>query len=80
MKILTKNEIENNHVDTIEQFKILIYIKKNINVNNFNIFLINKNLIKITDKENDFLYFSYDNEKRKVVYFDKLSKDSEMVL
>ena len=43
MKILTKNEIENNHVDTIEQFKILIYIKKNINVNNFNIFLINKN-------------------------------------
>ena len=80
MKILTKNEIENNHVDTIEQFKILTYIKKNINVNNFNIFLINKNLIKITDKENDFLYFSYDNEKRKVVYFDKLSKDSEMVL
>ena len=59
---------------------VIFYIKKNINVNNFNIFLINKNLIKITDKENDFLYFSYDNEKRKVVYFDKLSKDSEMVL
>ena len=75
MKILTKNEIENNHVDTIEQFKILTYIKKNINVNNFNIFLI-----KITDKENDFLYFSYDNVRKKVVYFDKFSKDSEMVL
>ena len=80
MKILTKNEIENNHVDTIEQFKILKYIKKNIDVNNIKIFLINENLIKIIDEENEFLYFSYDNEKRKVVYFDELSKDSELVL
>ena len=79
MKILTKNEIENNHVDTIEQFKILKYIKKNIDAD-IKIFLINENLIKIIDEENEFLYFSYDNEKRKVVYFDELSKDSELVL
>lgn len=35
MKLLTKDDISNNHVDTIKQYYVLDYLKKNINIDYF---------------------------------------------
>lgn len=58
MKELSKEDILKNRVDTIEQFYILDYLKKNININEFKIYLISRNKVKVVDKTEDILYFN----------------------
>ena len=59
-----------NKVDTIEQFYILRYLKDNLNTDNFDLYLLNRNKIKVIDKYNDILYFEYDKQNKKVIYND----------
>ena len=61
MKILNDEDILKSNVDTISQFYILDYLKKNLNVSEFKIYLVDSNKIKVTDKNDEVLYFSYDN-------------------
>ena len=63
MKILNDEDILKSNVDTISQFYILDYLKKNLNVSEFKIYLVDSNKIKVTDKNDEVLYFSYDKEK-----------------
>ena len=60
MRLLSKEDILKNKVDTIEQFYILRYLKDNLNTDNFDLYLLNRNKIKVIDKYNDILYFEYD--------------------
>ena len=70
MRLLSKEDILKNKVDTIEQFYILRYLKDNLNTDNFDLYLLNRNKIKVIDKYNDILYFEYDKQKKKVIYND----------
>ena len=70
MRVLSKEDILKNKVDTLEQFYILRYLKDNLNTDNFDLYLINRNKIKVIDKYNDILYFEYDKQNKKVIYND----------
>ena len=72
MKKLNDEDILKSNVDTISQFYILDYLKKNLNVSEFNIYLVDSNKIKVTDKNDEVLYFSYDKENKNVVMKKKL--------
>ena len=74
MKILNDEDILKSNVDTISQFYILDYLKKNLNVSEFNIYLVDSNKIKVTDKNDEVLYFSYDKENKNVVYEEELKE------
>lgn len=70
MRLLSKEDILKNKVDTIEQFYILRYLKDNLNTDNFDLYLLNRNKIKVIDKYNDILYFEYDKQNKEVIYND----------
>lgn len=72
MKRLTKEDIQKNRVDTISQYKILDYLKKNLNINEFQIYLVDHDNIKVIDKENCHLYFNYDSSTKEITYQDEL--------
>ena len=72
MRELTKEDILKNRVDTISQYHILDYLKKNLNVDEFKIYLVNRDNIKVVDKEDNYLYFNYDSSTKEVTYQDEL--------
>lgn len=74
MQELTREDISKNKVDTISQYYILDYLKKNLNIDEFKIYLVNRNSIKVIDKTNDYLYFSYDNLTKEVTYQDEINE------
>ena len=74
MKILSDEDILKSNVDTISQFYILDYLKKNLNVSEFKIYLVDSNKIKVTDKNDEVLYFSYDKENKNVVYEEEIKE------
>lgn len=78
MKELSKDDILKNNVDTISQYKILEYLKKNLNINEFQIYLIDCDNIKVIDKEKCSLYFHYDNDKKEVSYHDGLIEEKSL--
>lgn len=71
MKRLTNNDIYQNRVDTINQFKVLSYLKDNLNVFEFDLFLYDKDTIKVIDKENKVAYFKYDASINDVLFIDE---------
>ena len=74
MKILNDEDILKSNVDTISQFYILDYLKKNLNISEFNVYLVDSNKIKVTDKNDEVLYFSYDKENKNVVYEEEIKE------
>ena len=74
MKELSYEDVLKNRVDTISQFYILDYLKKNLNINEFKIYLIDRDNIKVLDKNNEYLYFHYDNKSKKVTYQEELKE------
>ncbi len=72
MRLLNKEDILKNRVDTISQYCILDYLKKNLNINEFKIYLIDRENIKVVDKEDKHLYFNYDSSAKEVTYQDEL--------
>ncbi len=71
MKQLTKDDIYKNRVETINQYKVLEYLKKNLNIFSFEIFLYDKDTIKVIDLENKQAYFRYDKDKKKVLFLEE---------
>lgn len=72
MRELSKEEIQKNGVETLKQYHILNYLKKNLNIESFKIYLVNRNFIKVVDKKNKYLFFSYDKPKKEVNYQEEL--------
>ena len=57
MRKLSKENIYKNQVDTISQYKMLEYLKKNLNINEFKVYLVDRDTIKVLDKEDKQLFF-----------------------
>lgn len=53
-------------VDTIEQFKVLQWLKQqNIDLEEFEVFLIDRYTLKLVDKVGDYLFFKFEDGKVK---------------
>lgn len=77
MRELTKEDIQKNRVSNLKQYYVLDYLKRNLNIDEFKFYIVRDNNIKVVDKDDKELYFSYDKTKKEVVYDDELitSKD-----
>jgi len=71
MKQLTNDEIIKNRVDTINQYRVLDYLKKNFNIFSVEIFLYDKDTIKLIDIENNQSYFRYDENKKEILFLEE---------
>lgn len=69
---MTMEEIEKNQVNTINQYKVLEYLKRNINIHCFNILLFDNDTIQVIDKNNEVAYFRYDNNTKDVLFIEDL--------
>ncbi len=78
MKQLTKENILKNQVDTIEQFKVLDYLKKQLSISEFAVYLIDRLTIKVIDKNKEQGYFKYNNKTMAVDFYEKNIKNKEM--
>ena len=78
MKQLTKENILKNQVDTIEQFKVLDYLKKQLSISEFAVYLIDRFTIKVVDKNNEQGYFKYNTKTKAVDFYEKNIKNKEM--
>ena len=71
MRKLTNEDIIKNSVDTINQYKVLQYLKKNLNIDSFDVYLFDRNTIKIIDKNNEIGYFDFNKDTKEVSFFEK---------
>lgn len=73
---LTKEEIIRNNVETINQYKVLQYLKKNLNVEEFRIVLYNPDTIKVLDKEDAIAYFKYENSTKEILFIEEENSEN----
>lgn len=78
MKHLNTENISKNQVDTVEQFKVLAYLKKEFNLNEVELYLYNRDTIKLIDKDKVQAYFQYDKQAKKVQFYEKTPKRNEI--
>ncbi len=77
MKLLNKENIMKNQVNTIEQFKVLAYLKKEFNTDEVELFLVDRFTIKLIDKNNDIAYFKYNSQTKLIDFYEKNTKNKE---
>ena len=78
---LTNADILRNRVETINQYKILQYLKNNLNIYEFQLFLYDEDTIKVVDKENEFAYFRLQKDTDDILFLEELEdkkQDFEM--
>ena len=51
LKQLTEEEINKNRVNTINQYRILQYLKNNLNIYAFKVYLYSRDIIMVIDKK-----------------------------
>lgn len=78
MRQHNKENIFKNQVDTIEQFKVLAYLKQHFNTDEVSLYLLDRFTIKLVDKNNDIGYFRYNSETKLVNFYEKNTKKKEM--
>ena len=66
MKLLNKNNIIKNQVNTVEQYKVLNYLKDTFNTDYIAIYLVDRYTIKVIDTNNDIGYFKYNNKTKNI--------------
>ena len=74
LKPLTEEEINKNRVETINQYRILQYLKNNLNIFAFKVYLYSRDIIMVVDIKNMVGYFYYDSIKKEVVFLDEIKK------
>ena len=74
MKLLTKENVLKNKVDTIEQFKVLSYLKKQLSTPEFAVYLIDRFTIKVIDKNKEQGYFKYNSTTKEVDFYKRILK------
>ena len=71
MKLLNKENIIKNQVDTIEQFKVLAYLKKHLSIDKFAVYLLDRFTIKVVDENIEQGYFKYNKQTKSVDFYEK---------
>ncbi len=74
LKPLTEEEINKNRVETINQYRILQYLKNNLNIFAFKVYLYSRDIIMVVDIKNMVGYFYYDSIKKEVVFLEEIKK------
>lgn len=77
MRPLNKENIIKNQVDTIEQFKVLAYLKQQFNTDAVSLYLLDRFTIKLVDRNNDVGYFKYNSKTKSVDFYEKNIKNKE---
>ena len=77
MQLLNKENIIKNQVDTIEQFKVLAYLKNQFNIDEINLYLLDRFTIKLVDKNNNIGYFKCNSKTKSVDFYEKNIKNKE---
>ena len=78
---LTNTDILRNKVETINQYKVLQYLKNNLNIYEFQLFLYDEDTIKVVDRENEFAYFKLQKDTGDILFLEELEdkkQDFEM--
>ena len=78
MQLLNKENIIKNQVDTIEQFKVLAYLKNQFKIDAVSLYLLDRFTIKLVDKNNNIGYFKYNSKTKTVDFYEKNIKSKEM--
>ena len=78
MKLLNKNNIIKNQVNTIEQYKVLNYLKDTLNTDAIAIYLVDRYTIIVIDTNNDIGYFKYNIKTKNIDFIDNYNKSKEM--
>lgn len=76
MRELSKEDIKGNRVDTIPQYMGLKYLKSNLNIYAFKVYLYDRNTIKVIDEFDCEGYFIYDADTKDVNFKKKLDIDN----
>lgn len=76
MKHLNKENINKNQVETIEQFKVLSYLKRTFNLDEIELYLYDKTTIKLINKVQ--AYFKYNKQTKKVEFYEKIHLKNEL--
>ena len=74
LKPLTEEEINKNRVETINQYRILQYLKNNLNIYAFKVYLYSRDIIMVVDIKNMVGYFYCDSIKKEVVFLEEIKK------
>lgn len=77
MQHLNKENVLKNQVNTIEQFKVLEYLKKHFNTDEVSLYLLDRFTIRLIDNNNDVGYFKYNSKTKSVDFYEKNIKNKE---
>lgn len=77
MKILNQENISKNQVNTIEQFKVLEYLKNVFDTDTVKLFLVDRFTIKLVDKNKNIGYFKYNSKTKAVDFYETNIKNKE---
>ena len=74
---LTNTDILRNRVETINQYKVLQYLKNNLNIYEFQLFLYDEDTIKVVDKEDEFAYFRLQRDTDDILFLEELENKEQ---
>lgn len=74
MKLLNNEELQKNSVDTINQYKVLQYLKSNLDITAFKVYLFDRDTIKVIDKNEEVAYFKFDNNKKEIEFKEEIKE------
>ncbi len=77
MKMLTNENISKNQVETIEQYKVLQYLKRELSIYDFKVYLYDKTTIKVIDRDYKSGYFEYNKNTNNIVFSETKKKIPE---
>lgn len=74
MKLLNNKELQKNSVDTINQYKVLQYLKSNLDIMAFKVYLFDRDTIKMIDKNEEVAYFKFDDNKKEIEFKEEVKE------
>lgn len=68
MRELSYEDIVKNNVDTVAQFKALAFMKEELDLKEFKVYINDEDSLKVVDKDGSVGYFGYDKKLDDIVY------------